>query len=95
MTRKHAWLIRLQKSFALFLCLLALLTLSSCAWPMDRSIRFTNPYDFPGSEWQSEDPFIYLRLNEDQEDPELEGYMQLGSQRVEIKCGIAPTWPRF
>ena len=92
MTRKHAWLIRLQKSFALFLCLLALLTLSSCVWPMDRSIRFTNPYDFPGSEWQSEDPFIYLRLNEDQQ---LEGYMLLESQRVEIRCGIAPTWPRF
>ena len=92
MTIKPSWLFRLQKSFALLLCLFVLLSLSACAWPMDRSIKRTTPYDFSGSEWQSEEPFIYLRLNEDQQ---LEGYMLLESQRVEIRCGIAPTWPRF
>ena len=45
----------------------------------------TRPYDFPGSEWQSEEPFIFLRVNENLQ---MDGYMLLDSQKIEIECAI-------
>ena len=76
---------RKKITFLILLCAIVSFSLSGCLVPcVARSAR-TRPYDYPGSEWQSEEPFVFLRVNEDQQ---MDGYMILDSQKIEIECAI-------
>ena len=72
--------------FLTLLCAFLCLSMSSCYDPYSvRATRMT-AYDFPESMWQSDKPFIYLRVNENQE--EIDGYILLDSQLIDIECAI-------
>ena len=66
------------------------LFLSSCTDPFSYRSSRISPHDDKGSEWRSDDPFIYLRVLED---GQMRGYLLLDSERIDIICGI--DWGRF
>lgn len=74
-----------KNTFLMLLCAIVTFSLSGCLDPYAARSARMEPHDFPGSEWQSEEPFIYLRVNEDQQ---MDGYMMLDSQKIEIECAI-------
>ena len=76
--------------FLILLCAVLSFSMSGCFDPYVARAARTTAYDFPGSEWQSEEPFIYLRVNENRDD--IDGYMLLDSQKIEISCAI--DWGR-
>jgi hypothetical protein len=67
---------------ALF-CGLVMISLTACLGPLYRE-EWT-PHDTIGSEWQSDDPFLYLKV---QDDRGMKGYMLLNAEKVEIQCSI-------
>ena len=71
--------------FLLFLFLGSWLLVFSLLDPYRIRANRTSAYDFPDSEWQSDDPFIYLRVDDYLG---MVGYMLLDGEEVEIECGI-------
>ncbi|MBQ6273887.1 MAG: hypothetical protein IJK63_06640 [Oscillospiraceae bacterium] len=72
-------------SFLIILCAIVSFSLTGCWYPyLARNAR-TTPIDFPESEWQSEEPFIFLRVNKNLQ---MDGYMILDSRKIEIECAI-------
>ncbi|MCR5664590.1 MAG: hypothetical protein K6G17_06910 [Oscillospiraceae bacterium] len=63
----------------------SLLMMSSCTDPFSYRSSRISPHDYKGSEWRSNDPFIYLKV---QEDGQMKGYFLLDSERIDIICGI-------
>lgn len=49
-----------------------------------------SPHDFPGSEWQCEEPFISLHVKENNE---IGGYIIIDGERINVDCPI--DWGRF
>ena len=68
----------------------SILMMSSCTDPFSYRSSRISPNDYKGSEWRSDDPFIYLKV---QEDGQMKGYLLLDSERIDIICGI--DWGRF
>lgn len=67
-----------------------LLTATACVDPFEYRASRISPHDYPGSEWQSDDPYIYFHVKEN---TELEGYILLGEEKITIGGSI--EWGRF
>ena len=74
----------------ILLCVILSFSIIGCFDPYAARAARTTAYDFPRSEWQSEEPIIYLRVNENRDG--IHGYMLLDSQKIEISCAI--DWGR-
>lgn len=68
----------------------SILMMPSCTDPFSYRSSRISPHDYKGSEWRSDDPFIYLQTLED---GQMRGYLLLDSKRIDIICGI--DWGRF
>ena len=49
-----------------------------------------SPCDFPDSEWQCDDPFIFLHVKENKE---IGGYIVINGERINVDCPI--DWGRY
>ena len=68
----------------------SILLMSTSTDPFSYRSNRISPHDYKGSEWRSDNPFIYLKV---QEDGQMKGYILLDSERIDIICGI--DWGRF
>ena len=68
----------------------SILLMSTFTDPFSYRSNRISPHDYKGSEWRSDNPFIYLKV---QEDGQMKGYILLDSERIDIICGI--DWGRF
>ncbi|MCR5663821.1 MAG: hypothetical protein K6G17_02965 [Oscillospiraceae bacterium] len=67
------------------LLLFGMLIISACTDPVTYRNSRISPYDFKGSEWQSEDPIINLQV---QEDGQMRGYVVWNDEKSDIGCAI-------
>ena len=74
-----------RKPLLALLCLIVLLSLAACIDPYEYRSSRISPHDFVGSEWQSEDPALYMKV---QSDKSIEGTLLLNEEEVKICCSF-------
>ena len=79
-------------SIIIFVALIAVIMITStaCVDPFEYRASRISPHDYPGSEWQSDDPNIYLYVLKDKS---IRGYILLNNAEVRVHCSI--EWGRF
>ena len=67
------------------LCAGLLLIVTACVNLFLSENKYISPHDFIGSEWQSDDPVLFLQVLDNRE---IKGYILLNSEKADIQCSI-------
>ena len=80
----------LNKVIIIVLPCLLLLILTACKDPFEYRSTRISPHDYPGSEWQSDNPYIYCQVLDNRT---IRGSILVNGELVEIQCTV--DWGRY